>query len=249
MIALVAVLVILIGRLAFSHDWPGTARLAQWWRAYRPTLVAFIRAAPATFIYLAMLSVTTWVLVGASPTVVSALLEEQSTNLHHLRQDPLRVLIRSAFWLSGYELLFWAALFLIVLAPAERWLGTVRWLITFTAGHVGATLLTASGIWLAIKTGVAPERLQNTVDVGVSYGFAAIAALFTYRLPRPWRIAWAAGLVAYAAGGIIIDRDFTAYGHAAALVIGFALYPLTRAPAVQARATQPLAPWTPAHSV
>ena len=248
MIALVAILVILIGRVAFSHDWPGTAQLAQWWRTYRPTLVAFVRAAPATFIYLAMLSVTTWVLVGASPTVVSALLEEQSTNLHHLRQDPLRVLIRSAFWLSGYELLFWAALFLIVLAPAERWLGTVRWLITFAAGHVGATLLTASGIWLAIKSGAAPERLQNSVDVGVSYGFAAIAALFTYRLPRPWRIAWAAGLIAYATGGIIIDRDFTAYGHAAALVIGFALYPLTRAPEVKARATQPLLRMAPASS-
>ena len=239
MIALVAVLVILIGRVAFSHDWPGTARLAQWWRTYRPTLVAFVRAAPATFIYLAMLSVTTWVLVGASPTVVSALLEEQSTNLRHLRQDPLRVLIRSAFWLSGYELLFWAALFLIVLAPAERWLGTVRWLVAFTAGHVGATVMTASGIWLAIKSGVAPEHLQNAVDVGVSYGFAAIAALFTYRLPQPWRIAWAAGLIAYATGGIVIDRDFTAYGHAAALVIGFALYPLTRAPGVKARASVP----------
>ena len=239
MIALVAVLVILIGRLAFSHDWPGTAPLAQWWRTYRPTLVAFVRASPATFVYLAILSVTTWVLVGASPTVVSALLEEQSTNLRHLRQDPLRVLIRSAFWLSGYELLFWAALFLIVLAPAERWLGTVRWLVAFTAGHVGATVMTASGIWLAIKSGVAPERLQNAVDVGVSYGFAAIAALFTYRLPQPWRIAWAAGLIAYASSGIVIDRDFTAYGHAAALVIGFALYPLTRAPGVKARASVP----------
>jgi hypothetical protein len=51
---------------------------------------------------------------------------------------------------------------------------------------------------------------------------------------------WAAGLIAYATGGILIDRDFTAYGHAAALIIGFALYPLTRGPGVRTRATEPL---------
>jgi hypothetical protein len=57
-------------------------------------------------------------------------------NVHHLTHDPVRVLIRSAFWLSGYELLFWAALFLVVLAPAERWLGTSRWLLAFASGHI-----------------------------------------------------------------------------------------------------------------
>ena len=199
-----------------------------------------MRGSPATFTYLAILSMTTWVLAGSSPKVVAALLEEQSTNLHHLTRDPVRVLIRSAFWLSGYELLFWAALFLVVLAPAERWLGTARWLVAFASGHIGATLLTSFGIWLAIRTGAAPTRLKDVVDVGVSYGFGAVAALFTYRLAPRWRAVWAGGLIAYAIGGILINRDFTAYGHAAALLIGFALYPLTRAQAVRTRATQTL---------
>lgn len=231
MIALAVVATVLIGRVAFRHGWPGTARLGAGWRSHRAAVFAFVRASPATFVYLAILTVTTWVLVGASPKVVGALLEDQSTNLHHLTHDPVRVLIRSAFWLSNYELLFWATLFLVVLAPAERWLGTSRWLVAFISGHVGATLLTSAGIWLAIRNGFAPARLANVVDVGVSYGFGAVAALFTYRLPRRWRVVWAAGLASYALGGILIDGSFTAYGHAVALLIGFALYPLTRAPA------------------
>lgn len=240
MIVLAAVLVVLIGRVAVRRAWPGTGHLASAWRAHRPALVMFIRASPATFVYLAILSVTTWVLAGASPKVVAALLEDQSTNLHHLTRDPVRVLIRSAFWLSGYQLLFWAALFLVVLAPAERWLGTSRWLLAFASGHIGATLVTSLGIWIAIRSGAAPARLERVVDVGVSYGFGAIAALFTYRLASRWRGVWAAGLIAYATGGVFIDGDFTAYGHVAALIIGFALYPLTRSPAVRARAAQPL---------
>jgi hypothetical protein len=240
MFALVLLVAVLIGRVAVRRGWPGTARLTSVWQVHRPALVRFVRGSPATFTYLAILTVTTWVLAGSSPKVVAALLEEQSTNLHHLTRDPVRVLIRSAFWLSGYELLFWAALFLVVLAPAERWLGTTRWLVAFASGHVGATLLTSLGIWLAIRAGAAPARLENVVDVGVSYGFGAVAALFTYRLASRWRGVWAGGLIAYAIGGILINRDFTAYGHAAALLIGFALYPLTRAQAVRARAAQPL---------
>ena len=123
--------------------------------------------------------------------------------------------------------------------------GTSRWLLAFAAGHIGATLLTSWGIWLAIRSGAAPARLENVVDVGVSYGFGAVAALFTYRLAGRWRGVWAGGLVIYAAGGILVDQDFTAYGHATALIIGFALYPLTRAPAVRARAAQPLILPTP----
>ncbi len=199
-----------------------------------------MRASPATFVYLAVLAVTTWVLVGASPEVVDALLRDQSTNLSHLGRDPVRVLVRSAFWLSNYELLLWAALFLVVLAPAERWLGTSRWLLTFVSGHVGATLLTSVGIWFAIRNGVAPARLANSVDVGVSYGFGAVAALFSYRLPRRWKAGWAGGLIVFALGGILLDGSFTAYGHAVAIIIGFALYPLTRSAGPRIRAGQPL---------
>ena len=127
-----------------------------------------------------------------------------------------------------------------MLAPAERWLGTGRWLIAFAAGHVGATLLTATGVWLAIRSGIASHRLEDAVDVGVSYGFAAVAALFTYRLPGRWRWLWAAGLLSYVAAGILLDGSFTSFGHATAVLIGFALYPLTRSTGVQDRRAEPI---------
>ena len=196
MVLLVFVVLVLVVRYGLRHGWPGAVTVSAWWSHHREQVHDFVRRSPATFLYLAILTVTTWVLVGASSGVVDAMLREQSTNLSHLGSDPIRVLVRSAFWLSNYELLFWAVLYVVVLAPAERWLGTGRWLIAFAAGHVGATLLTATGVWLAIRGGIASHHLEDAVDVGVSYGFAAVAALFTYRLSGRWRPIWATGLIA-----------------------------------------------------
>ena len=74
-----------------------------------------------------MLLITAWVLQTSSAQVAERLVLERSTNLHHLARDPVRVLVASAFWVdSAWQMLPWAALFTIVLAPAERWLGTLR---------------------------------------------------------------------------------------------------------------------------
>jgi hypothetical protein len=113
---------------------------------------------PATFSYLAILTVTTWVLVGASPGVVDAMLHTQSTNLSHLDHDPTR------------------------------------------------------GSGLQPISGVASPRLENSVDIGVSYGFAAVAALFTYGSPAAGaRLIWAAGLPAYVCVGMLLDGSFTSW--------------------------------------
>ena len=68
------------------------------------------------------------------------------------------MLIRSAFWVDGYLLLVWLVLFALVLAPVVRWLSTARWLVVFAACHVGATLATAAGLWLAIRWGSGPQQ-------------------------------------------------------------------------------------------
>ena len=202
--------------------------------------MAYVRGSPATFLYLFVLSITTWVLLGLTGDIVESILREHSTNLDQLRTNPVRVLIRSAFWVDGYLLLVWLVLFAMVLAPVERWLGTVRWLVVFVAGHVGATLATAAGLWLAIRWGVAPTRLSGVVDVGVSYGFAALAAVFTYRLPRPGRWYWAGGLLALAVGAAVVGRTFTDFGHLAAVLIGFSMYPITRSAGVEQRSHGPI---------
>jgi len=200
------------------------------WERARPTLWRYISSSPATFIYLGIVIITTWVLLGLGPSLAKAVLEAHSSNLDHLRTDPLRVLIRSAFWVDSYALLPWVVVLAVALAPAERWLGTKRWLVAFLIGHVGATLLTALGLWVAIRTGRAGSNLEGTVDVGFSYGFAAIAALFTYRLSGRLRVRWAVALVALVLAGAAIGHTFTDFGHLVAVAIGFALWPLTREP-------------------
>jgi hypothetical protein len=100
------------------------------------------------------LGVTTLSLVDAAPGLTDRLLLTESTNVHNLAHDPLRVLGASAFWVGGTRLPWKVGVrFLLVTAPAERWLGTGRWLLAFAAGHVGATLVTVSGIAYGIHAG------------------------------------------------------------------------------------------------
>jgi thiosulfate reductase cytochrome b subunit len=113
-----------------------------------------------------------------------------------------------------------------VLAPAERWLGTARWAIVFIAGHIGATLLTAAGLWTAIRLDAVNESVSRSADVGVSYGFLAVAAVLIYRLPRRLRLPYVAILGGYLAIALFTRGTFTDAGHLVALLIGFACYPL-----------------------
>lgn len=201
-----------------------------------------ILGAPATFGYLGVLAATTVVLHVESPGVDRLLLRQSSTNLDHLGRDPLRVLVTSALWvtpLSAFAV--WTALFVAVVAPVERWLGTRRAVAVFAAGHVGATLVTAAGIWAGISAGVADPGLAGAEDVGVSYGFAAVAALLAFRLPQGWRIAYLGALVGYVGVSLALDPSFTDVGHAVALCLGLLAYPLVRGSAAAHRAPGRLA--------
>jgi hypothetical protein len=159
--------------------------------------------------------------------------ENVSTNLANLLAFRWPVLIASAFWLEGNgflaQLAVWAVLFVVVFIPAERWLGTRRWVIAFALAHIGATIVTALRLWVAVKTGRQPAEVRHAIDVGLSYGFLGILALEVYRLPFAWR--WPAALALLAPLFFIlrIDRQFTDAGHVMAVVIGFAMYPIARA--------------------
>ena len=71
------------------------------------------------------------------------------------------------------------------------------------------------------------ERLTYARDIGVSYFLVGLMAVLTYRIRRPWRWVYLAGLVVIFTVPLLINPDFTAIGHAAALVIGLCCYPLT----------------------
>ncbi len=187
-------------------------------------VTAYVRTAPFTFAYLGVLLLTTALLASSSERVRTMLLRASSTNLNHLAREPVHVLVASALWLQGFSIVTWALLFVVVLAAVEQALGTRRALAVFAAGHVGATLLTALGLWVGIRAGAFSPRLDNTIDVGVSYGFVAAAAAFTFVLPRRARLPYAAALVGYLVFELVSGHTYTDAGHLVALAIGYALW-------------------------
>jgi rhomboid family protein len=228
-----------------AHRWPGASVLHRLWERVEPYLGSYVRNSPATFIYAGVIFVTTWVVAGLPASQGNALLRTQSTNLHNLRTHPLDVLFRSAFWSGATVFLPFLLLLVVVLAPAEEWLGTFRLILIFALGHVGATLLTAVAISHGYFTSAGEAGLAHTIDVGVSYGAFCIAGVLTYRLPKRWRLPYAATLVfVFALFAFAVGRTFTDFGHFSSVLIGFAAYPFTRAQSVAARARRPLyRPW------
>lgn len=216
-----------VDRLLLSERWAGLDPLRRRWREWRPRALGYVRSAPGTYVYLAVLFVTSWILETSSSRIANALLQERSTNLHHLTNDPLRVLFSSAFWVGSFaDWIAWVALFSIFVAPVERWIGTGRTALIFLIGHVAATLITAAGLWVALRSDVVESSVVNARDVGASYGFAAVAAVLSYRFTGKWRLLYAAGLVAFAGVSLALNHNFTYWGHLLALAIGFACYPL-----------------------
>lgn len=189
----------------------------------------YVRRAPGTFVWLAVLLATTVVMHHLSPTALNDVLGDRSTNLHHLRQDPVRVLISSAFWLAGGSWLGYVVLYNLFHVPAERWLGTWRWLTVVVVAHVGATYLSEGVLYLAIRHGRAPESAVNTLDIGISYALAGVMAVLTYRIAPPWRYPYVVGVLLVYGLPLLGGLTFTDIGHFTAALIGLGCYPLTRA--------------------
>jgi membrane associated rhomboid family serine protease len=186
-------------------------------------------SAPATFAFLLVLVATTTLLSSSSARSDDQMLLAVSTNLHQLAHDPIRVLIASAFWTTGWwGFAVWTTLFAAVVAPVERRLGRRRTIATFAAGHLGATLIVAAGLWIGIEFGAVARADVLALDVGVSYGFFAVAALAGYLLPRRFRVSYFAAAIGYVVGAATVLHTFTDFGHLVAVAIGLGCYPLVR---------------------
>lgn len=194
-----------------------------------PQLVwRYVRGAPGTVVWLTILWVTTSEMNGMSKHAVHRLLIHRSTNLHHLAHDPVQVLVSSAFWIDGGTWLSYFLIFNLFHVPAERWLGTVRWLAVVVIAHVGATYLSEGVLYWAIESGQAPTKAFFALDVGVSYGLAGIVGVLAYRITRPWRYLYVVVVLLIYISLLIASGTFTDLGHLSSLLIGFACYPLTR---------------------
>jgi hypothetical protein len=195
----------------------------------------FVSGAPLTYIWLFVLLITTFIRRHVLTKQEShAVVLDGSTNIHNLffSKDPLEVLIYSLFWIDGKYWAPYLVLFTLFLAPAERWLGHLRWLTVGLTAHVGATYISEGLLFLAIRYHNAPHRLVHVRDIGVSYFLVGVMAMLTYHIKPPWR--WGYLAILFVIFGFPLIRmgivlDFTAIGHFTSILIGLCFYPMARA--------------------
>jgi hypothetical protein len=206
-----------------------TARLRSWGLA----VWHFVSSAPLTYGWLFVLLITTIIQRHLlTKREYYAVVVDGSTNIHHLLKDPLEVLINSLFWIDGKYWTPYLVLFTLFLAPAEHWLGQLRWLTVGLTSHVLATYISEGLLFLAIRHHEAPQRLVHARDIGVSYFLVGVMAVLTYHIGRPWRWGYLGVLlVIFGFPLLTIERhelNFTAIGHFASILIGLCFYPMAR---------------------
>ncbi|WP_019931123.1 rhomboid-like protein [Nocardia sp. BMG111209] len=178
---------------------------------------------PVTYTYAALLVAVTVLVSELSDDDQSRVVLHASTNLHNLLRGHIGTLLSSAFVIGDSN----AALMIIpllfcVLALAELRFGSRRLLRVFVAGHIGATLLVAIGLWVAVEADWLPWSISQAEDVGISYGAMALIGAFIALLPSRWRPTWAICWLAVAVAGVAMGRTFTNVGHLLAVAIGLA---------------------------
>jgi hypothetical protein len=209
---------------------PAAPRARARLRAVRPwRLFPTPTGTPFTFGYAAVLVVTSVVADHADPSVVHALHQGSSTDVAHLVQNPVLVLIASALWIAGGITSPYAIGFLLVLTALERRIGGLRTAGVFLLGHVVATLATEVPVGLSVLAGHLPDSSLHRLDYGISFGVAAsIGALAG--LLSPW-LRWPVltGFGAMLVGDLLTFADpMTDWGHLMSLAIGISTWPLVR---------------------
>jgi hypothetical protein len=170
--------------------------------------------------YMASLVAVSTVFLMVSPQTHDRIIQRASTNLHNLSHGRLGTLLDSAFVVEAGPLYFWMPFLACLLVLAELHLHTLRLMVAFFVGHVGATLVVVAALATAVEFGWMPWSVTRASDVGMSYGALAVLGALTATISRRWRPAWigwwvSAGLISGAVGG-----EFTNAGHAVAVVLG-----------------------------
>jgi hypothetical protein len=183
-------------------------------------LLARLARVRVTVAYAVIVTCVTVALYALGPQVQDRVISHVSTNLHNLSRGHFGTLLDSAFVIDAGPIYVWLPGLVCLLALAELMWGSVRLMVAFAVGHVGATLLVAAGLTAAVELTWLPVSVSRATDVGMSYGATAVLGLLTKALPRRWRPAWIGWLLAAGVGVVAVGRDFTDVGHAVALALG-----------------------------
>ncbi len=173
-----------------------------------------------TVAYAVILTGVTTVLSALGPRVQNRVISHASTNLHNLGHGHLGTLFVSAFVIGAEPIWVWLPGLMCLLALAELMWRSGRLVVAFAVGHVGATLLVAAGLAAAVEFGWLANDVTRATDVGMSYGATAVLGSLSAAIPPPCRPVWTGWWVAVATAVVAVNRDFTAVGHALALMLG-----------------------------
>ena len=176
---------------------------------------------PVTVGYVAALIVVAVIYARAGPDVQDRILAGTSTNLDNLRHGRLGTLLSSAFVIGDTDSTITnVPLLACLLALVELRFGALWAIWTFLAGHIGATLLVAVGLWVGIGMHWLPGSIGDSEDVGISYGVMTLFGSLVVIVPKGRRIPWAAVWLVIAVKGVVDIRDFTSVGHLLSYLIG-----------------------------
>jgi hypothetical protein len=173
-----------------------------------------------TLLYGAILATVTTALASLDPDVQERVFEHASTNLYNLGHGRLGTLLGSAFVVDADSMSLWLPGLLCLLGLAELVWGSGRLVVAFAVGHIGATLLVAAGLLAAVEGGWASREVTEAVDVGTSYGAAAVLGALSAAIPARWRPMWVGWWLGVDVAAVAVGQDFTDVGHGVALVLG-----------------------------
>ena len=111
-------------------------------------------------------------------------------NIMHLAWDTLAVLMDSLLWIDGRYWTPYLVLFTLFLAPAEHWLGQLRWLTVGLTSHFLATYISEGILYVAIRYHDAPQ----TADARRRHRGQLLSGRRDGRADLPHRAAVALGL-------------------------------------------------------
>ncbi|KOG86620.1 integral membrane protein [Streptomyces varsoviensis] len=193
---------------------------------------------PFTFGYALLLMATAAYADYGDQETVGRLLRDSSTDVAHLSDRPLLVLVASALWVAGGLQSAYGLAFLFILTALERRVGGLRTAGVFLLGHVVATLATELPVAWGVAMGELPTASLHRLDYGISFGLMACTGALAGLLP-PW-----ARWTLLGSAGLLCARDLleyldplAAWGHPLAGLVGVACWPLVRR-RVRARALE-----------
>ncbi len=185
--------------------------------------------------YVSVLLVVSCAIALLGPHAHDLLVAYASTNLHNLAHGRLTTLLDSAFVVDAGPMYFWLPFLTCLLVLAELHLRTMRVLMAFLVGHIGATLVVAAILAGAVELEWMPFSITRAADTGMSYGALAVLGALTATIARRWRPAWIGWWVSAGITAAVVDADFTNVGHSVAVILGVL---------VASRFRQPVR-WTP----